>query len=281
MTSLSPRLVVLGVTQDGGRPQTACIRSCCAPARAAGLRDLVSCIGIIDGEQRFLLDCTPDLNAQLAALGGPPLHGIVLTHAHMGHYTGLLQLGPEAWGADHIPVYAMPAMAAFLRSHAPWCALETDGNLELRLMQRDCPLPLTKRVSITPWLVPHRGPWSETIAVFIRGPNKSAMYLPDIDRWEDWDRDPADLLEQVDRLWCDGTFFSADEVAWRDRTLISHPLVQESLDRFRALPEHLRQKIVFIHLNHTNPLLDSHSTASRQVVDLGMSVAREGEVFLL
>lgn len=205
----------------------------------------------------------------------------MLTHAHLGHYTGLLQLGPEAWSAPRVPVRAMPAMAAFLRQHAPWCALESEGNIVIEPLQADAPTALTERVSVTPWLVPHRGPWSETVALCVRGPSRSAVYLPDIDRWEEWDRGVENVLEGIDRLWCDGTFFSADEVSWRDRSQISHPLVTDSLERFGRLPLALREKVVFIHINHTNPLLDERSLACRQVLDLGMGVAREGDTFVL
>jgi pyrroloquinoline quinone biosynthesis protein B len=281
MTGASPHLVVLGVAQDGGRPQTGCRRPCCEPAWQQGHRDRISCLGLIDGELRFLLDCTPDLPSQLHDLGGPPLHGVVLTHAHLGHYTGLLQLGPEAWGARGIPVHAMPAMTAFLREHAPWCALETGGHIVMQPLQADVRVPLTEKVAIVPWLVPHRGPWSETIGVVVEGPRRKALYLPDLDRWEDWERDPVQVVRELDRIWCDGTFFSAEEVGWRDRSQILHPLVQDSLQRLSVLPEDQRHKVCFIHLNHTNPLLDERSAAYRQVTELGFQIAREGDVFEL
>ena len=44
-----------------------------------------------------------------------PPKGIFLTHAHIGHYSGLIHLGKEALGAKGISVYAMPKMSFFLK----------------------------------------------------------------------------------------------------------------------------------------------------------------------
>jgi pyrroloquinoline quinone biosynthesis protein B len=273
-----PRLVVLGVAQDGGHPQAGCVLPCCAdPSRV----HRVACLGIVDGDQRFLVDCTPDFPSQLRDLGGPPLGGILLTHAHAGHYTGLLHLGPEAWAPRDVPVWAMPGMAAFLRSNAPWSSLEDGGHVELVPLVADHAVALTPALTVTPWLVPHRGPWTETVAFSIRGPRHHVVYVPDIDRWEDWDRDPADVVREADRVYVDGTFFSAGETPWRDPARIRHPLVEQTLLRLGGLPAAEREKVTFLHLNHTNPLLDPASEAHRQVTDRGFRVACDGETFAL
>jgi pyrroloquinoline quinone biosynthesis protein B len=195
----------------------------------------------------------------------------------MGHYTGLLHLGVEAWSPRGVPVLAMPGMAAFLRANAPWSALEADGNVRIVELAADVPVPLGDGVDATPWLVPHRGPWSETVAFRVRGPAASALYVPDIDRWDDWERDPGDVLAQVDHAFVDGTFFDPGEVPWRDPSAIRHPLVVDTLARLGRLPAAERAKVAFVHLNHTNPLLDPASEASRRVADLGFRVARDGE----
>lgn len=276
-----PELVVLGVAQDGGHPQAGCERPCCRPLWDDGRRDRVACLGVVDGDARFLVDCTPDLPTQLRDVtdaGAAALAGILLTHAHSGHYTGLLHLGPEAWCTRGMPVWVMPGMAAFLRANAPWSALETDGNVVLRELAAGAPLPLGPRTTATPRLVPHRGPWSETVAFVIRGPSRAALYVPDIDRWDD-DNDPVRLVREVDRAYLDATFFSAGEIPWRGQ--VAHPFVEDSLARLGGLPPAEREKVAFIHINHTNPLLDPRSEASRRVADLGFTVARDGERFAL
>ncbi|MEZ4235507.1 MAG: MBL fold metallo-hydrolase [Myxococcota bacterium] len=275
------RLVVLGVAQDGGHPQAGCTRPCCEGAWRAGRRTRVACLGLVTPTRRYLFDCTPDFPSQLRDVGGPPLDGILLTHAHMGHYTGLLHLGPEAWAPERVPVHAMPGMAAFLRQHAPWSAIVAEGHAELVPLGADVPVDLGDGVTATPILVPHRGPWSETVAFRIAGPRGAALYLPDLDRWEDWDVDVPALLATVDRAWVDGSFFGAGEVGWRDAAQICHPLVEDTLRRFAGLPDALRARISFLHLNHTNPLLDPASEATRRVRDAGYAIAAEGEVLPL
>jgi pyrroloquinoline quinone biosynthesis protein B len=172
-------------------------------------------------------------------------------------------------------------MAAFLRANAPWSALEPDGNVRIVELAAERPLPLGDGVDATPLLVPHRGPWSETVAFRIRGPKASVLYVPDIDRWDDWERDPADVLAEVDHALVDGTFFDPGEVPWRDPSTIRHPLVVDTLTRLGRLPAAERSKVAFVHLNHTNPLLDPASEAARRVADLGFRVARDGETIAL
>lgn len=278
-----PSIRVLGIAQDGGHPQTGCLRPCCVSARAEGRGHLVSCLGVVDGDARFLLDCTPDFPRQLHAIGAPPLAGILLTHAHMGHYTGLLQLGPEAWAPRGVPVHVMPAMEAFLRANEPWASLAADGHVRWSPLRAGEPVALTDRLTVVPRLVPHRGPWSETVALEVRGPSRRGLYLPDLDRWGTAEEgaDPVVLLDSVDRAWIDGTFFDLGEIPWRDPAAVLHPLVRDTVSRLAAVPAELRRRLVFIHLNHTNPLLDPRSEASAWVADQGFSVAREGDVFEL
>ncbi|MEQ1571961.1 MAG: MBL fold metallo-hydrolase [Myxococcota bacterium] len=273
-----PELVVLGVTQDGGFPQAGCVRPCCAPAWTSGARARVACLGVRDGDHRFLVDCTPDLPSQLRDVGGPPLHGILLTHAHSGHYTGLLHLGPEAWCPQQVPVFAMPGMTAFLRDNAPWCALETDGQVKLLPLVDGEPVPLGPRTTATPRRVSHRGPWSETVAFELAGPSRRALYLPDIDRWDD-EVDPAEWIARVDRAYLDATFFSPGEIPWRGQ--VAHPFVEDTIARLRGLPARERAKVAFVHLNHTNPLLDPRSEEWARVAEAGMTVAQDGERFSL
>ncbi len=126
--------VVLGIAQDGGVPHAGCRQPLCVEARRApAKRVLVASLGLIDpaAGKRFLVDATPDFAAQMDRLGGPP-DGILLTHAHIGHYLGLAQLGREVLGARGIPVYCTPSMARFLRDNLPWSRLVAQGNIAIR-----------------------------------------------------------------------------------------------------------------------------------------------------
>jgi pyrroloquinoline quinone biosynthesis protein B len=108
-------LQVLGVAQDAGFPQISCQKACCKDLwEDTSLRKMVSSIGVVDqrSNQCFLFDATPDIKDQLNILQNSQfdLAGVFLTHAHMGHYTGLIHLGREAMGANKVPVFAMPNM---------------------------------------------------------------------------------------------------------------------------------------------------------------------------
>ncbi|MBX2802133.1 MAG: MBL fold metallo-hydrolase [Myxococcales bacterium] len=269
---------MLGIAQDGGHPQTGCIADCCEAAWSdAEQAHLVSCLAVLDGDRRWLLDCTPDIREQLRLAGGPPLDGILLTHAHMGHYTGLLQLGPEAWAPTGVDVHVMPGMRAFLQGNDPWSSLMSEGHVVLRDLAADRRVSLTEQVRITPWLVPHRGPWTETVAFTIQGPSRRVLFVPDIDRWEDWDRALPEILQDLDVAYVDGSFFDMGELGRRDRAEILHPLVRETMDLLQDQPDEVRSRIRFLHLNHTNPLLRPGSSAWQEVHDRGFRVAEEGE----
>ena len=58
---------------------------------------------------------------------------------------------------------------------------------------------------------------------------------------------------------------------------VPHPFIAESLVRFATLPAKERRKIVFIHLNHTNPAATPGSSANRAIEKAGMRVAKERE----
>lgn len=290
----SPAVHILGIAQDGGVPHI----GASSPARGnPSPRRSAACLGIADpvSGERWLIDATPDIKDQLAmfdkglsadpefSLPSPPA-GILLTHAHVGHYLGLAWLGREMWNTPALPVYAMPRMAAFISGNLPWSDLVRRENISLRPLQGNVPLALNERVSVVPLPVPHRDEYSETVGFRIVGPERSLLYIPDIDRWEDWDVQGVRIEEQVamvDLALLDGTFFSGAELPGRDMTKIPHPAVAGSLERFAPLPEGERQKIRFIHLNHSNPLLDPAAPERRLVEDAGFGVAEEGDVISL
>lgn len=282
----APFVVVLGVAQDGGLPHAGCNREHCARARREGsLRRLVSSLAIVDpvSNQRWIVDATPDFGLQLARLdsiqaaGAKTLDGILLTHAHIGHYSGLMHLGREVMGTKEVSVYAMPRMAEFLRSNGPWSQLVELENISLRDLADGVEAQLNERISIVPFRVPHRDEFSETVGFIIEGPRKRVAFLPDIDKWERWDRSIEELIAKVDVAYLDGTFFADGEVAERSMAEIPHPFISESLARFGKLPDAERAKVRFIHLNHSNPALDPDGDAVRAIVASGSAVAAEGE----
>lgn len=264
-------LVVLGRAQDGGMPHPGCTKSPCADARAGTIpAEKVSCLGVVnrDTGAAWMFDATPDLPAQMHALtGGRAPDGIFLTHAHIGHYPGLMYLGKEAMAAKSVPVYGTERMCDFLRSNGPWSLLVDNQYIALNTLVPGQPVELPGGLNVTPLRVPHRDEFTDTVGFLIEGPRASVLFIPDIDKWEKWEQNLRDFANRVDFLLVDGTFGSMDELPGRDMSQIPHPLMTET----RALLEGTSAQLWFIHLNHSNPAL----------MDGTRDVVYEGQIFEL
>ncbi|AEE52362.1 hypothetical protein Halhy_4522 [Haliscomenobacter hydrossis DSM 1100] len=287
----SPSLLILGTIQDAGSPHAGCTKDCCKtlfkhpdPAR------MVVALGLIDPENRlnWLFEATPDLPRQMKILkehspfrSEETPNGIFLTHAHIGHYSGLMYLGRESMNAKATPVYAMPRMREFLETNGPWSQLLSLKNIALHPLQDQESVQLSSQLSVTPLKVPHRDEFSETVGFRIQGPNKSAIFIPDIDKWERWSTDIVAEIKKVDYAFLDATFYDNAELNYRNMAEIPHPFVVESMERFKALPLEEKKKIYFIHLNHTNPLLNSKSPQLKALRKNGFQVAEFQQIFHL
>ncbi len=273
---------MLGIAQDGGVPHLGCRQELCVRARRdPAERKLVASLGLVDRSagRRFVIDATPDFAAQVDRLGGLP-DAILLTHAHIGHYLGLAQLGREVLGAKRLPVYCTASMARFLRDNGPWKRLVALENIEIREIQPGVEFRLTPALRATAIRVPHRDEDSDTVAYLVAGPNRQLLWLPDIDKWEKWDQSITRLVSEKRLLaFLDGTFFSADEIPGRSIRDIPHPLVPETVARFGGQPPP-PARVFFVHLNHTNRLLRD-AGARRDLERKGFGIAREGERFPL
>jgi pyrroloquinoline quinone biosynthesis protein B len=280
----SSYLYVLGVVQDAGYPQTGCYAAHCMSAwRDPGLRRGAVSLALIDPDsgKKYLFEATPDFPSQLYKLETEAsseqfeLAGIFLTHAHIGHYTGLMFLGHESMGASNIPVYAMPRMMNYLQTNGPWSQLIDYRNIILSPLHTDVPESLGK-LKVTPFLVPHREEYSETVGFRIDGPSKSAIFIPDINKWSQWQTDLPDLVKTVDYALIDATFYADGELPGRDMSKVPHPYVVESMKILENLDDGDRDKVWFIHMNHTNPLLDAGSKEAMEVQSRGFHIAVEG-----
>ena len=280
----TPYLVVLGTAQDAGYPQANCKKKCCEAAwNGQQQKRKVSCIGLVDPifNQCWIFDATPDFKEQLHDIQqhASGLAGIFLTHAHIGHYTGLMHLGREAMGAKSVPVYTMLRMKEFLTNNGPWSQLVSLNNIALQQITPDSIIQLTSSIQVIPFSVPHRDEFSETVGYQINFNNKSAIFIPDIDKWEKWNRNISDLIKAVDVAFLDGTFYENGELPGRDMSEIPHPFVEESMALFATLSEKDKAKVHFIHFNHTNPLLLDGSSAQEEVKTKGFGFAMEGGIY--
>ena len=284
-------LVILGTIQDAGSPHIGCKKSCCSTLtlQDEAIRQ-ISCLGVIDHDSKrtYLLDATPDLTAQVENLQSRASweakkspDGVFLTHAHIGHYTGLMYFGREALGGRGIKTYAMPRMVQFLVDNGPWSQLVKLENIVLQELEADLPTVLSKHLEIIPFRVPHRDEFSETVGFKVVGPQKSILFIPDIDKWELWDRSILDEIRNVNYAFLDASFYNTEELGHREPSEIPHPLVEESMKLFDELSEGDKMKIHFIHLNHTNPLLNKDSKEYHILQDRGYKLAAINSSFHL
>jgi pyrroloquinoline quinone biosynthesis protein B len=283
-------VVVLGTAQDGGVPHLGCHQPRCERARREpAFARRVASLGVIDSEAQksYLIDATPDVRPQLDALTGHrlapaqtnrnPVDGLILTHAHIGHYTGLVQFGKEVMATRHLPTYCTPAMGNFLSANGPWSQLLRDSHLALHVVHDQESVHLTEHMTIRAFVVPHRQEWSDTIGLELTGPSKRLIYIPDIDRWSDWLFDVRAVVSACDIALLDGCFHDGGELPGRSMADVPHPLMTDSMERLDGV----RTQVFFTHLNHTNPALDGDSPQRRALDARGFGVAGDGMEFVL
>jgi pyrroloquinoline quinone biosynthesis protein B len=291
-----PYALVLGSVQDGGFPQAGCYTGLCDHGRElhrGGRGRFVTSLALVEPEaERFwLVDATPDITRQMDLIEEPsfrrragerrPFDGIFLTHAHIGHYLGLALLGNEGLGIRDTPVYCTESMAAFLEGNAPW-------NLMIR-QERIRPMPratdawhrISDALEVRLLEVPHRNEFADTVALHIRGPWASLLYIPDIDAWERWERDLAREVESVDVALLDASFWSLDELPGRPVEEVPHPLATRTMDLLQDVADRRGTRIVLTHLNNSNPALLEDGPQAAEVARRGFEIAREGMSFAL
>ena len=280
----SDYIQVLGIVQDAGYPHIGCEKDCCKVVSPGDY--FVSCLGLVDktNNKRYLFDATPDIHNQINLLEKFPeanlIDGIFLTHAHIGHYTGLMYLGREGLGGKNIMVYALKRMARFLTKNGPWDQLVKLNNISIQTISNKEFVKLSENIFVIPIRVPHRDEYSETVGYKIIGKSKKILFIPDIDKWDEWKKSIIEEVKLVDYAFIDGTFYNGSELN-RDMREIPHPSIEETLQLFSNQPLAERNKIYFIHINHTNPILTNKNGIRDMVESLGFNIAERDLKFKL
>jgi pyrroloquinoline quinone biosynthesis protein B len=278
-------LVVLGVAQDGGLPHFGCAKACCATARREGRTLRPASLGIHDRRERriVLVEATPAVEEQVALLHERagveprerrPVDAVLLTHAHVGHYTGLVHFGREVAATSAVPVHVTERMSAYLRSNGPWSQLVELDQIRLVTVVPGVPFRPIPGIEVTAIAVPHRQEYADTVAYRISGPRRTVTFAPDVDRWEDGLLDR--LLEGADVAYLDATWYDGSELPGRDLREIPHPPMVETMERLAERARERPGSIRFVHLNHTNPALHD-AKLRREIRERGFLVATEGE----
>lgn len=280
----SEYIYILGNTQDAGLPHIGCQHKFCQDNFDKYDQYFVTSIAVVDSDLRkyIMFEATPDITYQLNNLKNSIFQEFLLpeslyiTHAHIGHYTGLMYFGREALGSKNLLVKVLPKMSEFLKSNGPWNQLVNINNIEIQKLNFGESNNELTNISVTPIKAPHRDEYSETAGYVIQGKNKKALFIPDIDKWEKWDKNLVHLTEEFDYLLLDATFYDSKEIN-RDINEIPHPLVTETMSLLDNLSSELKAKVYFIHMNHTNLMLDPESELSKLVESKGFNIARLGQ----
>ena len=279
----SEYIYVLGNVQDAGLPHIGCKHEFCKEKFNEFEEYFTTSIAVIDplNKKYVLFEATPDLPYQLNYLDKKLFknfflpESIFITHAHIGHYAGLMYFGREALGSRDLKVNVLPKMANFLKTNGPWSQLVEINNIKIQEINFDQKTNHLSNISVIPIKVPHRDEYSETAAYLIIGKNKKALFIPDIDKWEKWDQNLIELVKEHDYLLLDATFYDSKEIN-RDISEIPHPLVSETIGLLDNLTAKDKTKVYFIHMNHTNMMLDPKSNLSKYVTSKGFNIARVG-----
>ena len=204
-----------------------------------------------------------------------------VTHAHVGHYAGLLHLGREAYGSEPTTVIGSPRLLGFLEGNGPWSLLFGAEHARGQTLAPGETLELAHDLAVTAISVPHRDEFSDTVAFVIEGPQRAVIYLPDIDKWDRWDAPLESVLRTVDVALLDGTFYGPEELPGRDMATVPHPFIVETMTRLGPLDERTRAKVYFTHLNHSNPAARPKSDARKAIRAAGFDVLDELDVIRL
>ena len=288
INSQSEYIYILGNTQDAGLPHIGCQHKFCQDNFDIHEEYFVTSIAVVNSDLRryILFEATPDITYQLNYLKNNLFQEFLLpeslyiTHAHIGHYSGLMYFGREALGAKNLMVRVLPRMSNFLQNNGPWSQLVDINNIKIKEINFGLSTNELSNIVVTPIQVPHRDEYSETAGYIIEGKNKKALFIPDIDKWEKWDRNLNQLAKEFDFLLIDATFYDSKEIN-RDISEIPHPLVTETIDLLSGLNIENRSKVYFIHMNHTNMMLDPNSELSKLVTSKGFNIARLGQKLYL
>lgn len=285
---------VLGTAQDGGIPHIGCFCANCQRAwKDARFSRFISSLGLFDliENKSILVDATPDIRTQTkmvmermsSRIEGKRFwpDGILLTHAHIGHYTGLMFYGYEALSTDRLPVFCSKRMENFLAQNGPWSQLVDQKNILTKTIRTEHVLSLTSHISILAFQVPHRHEFTDTLGFKILGPNRSIMYIPDIQNWKEWDRSIIDEIQKVDIALLDGTFYSPEELPSRDLSAIGHPFISDSMQLLQDAAQDAKTQIFFTHLNHSNLALDPDGDARKTIQRNAFALAEDGMEFRL
>jgi pyrroloquinoline quinone biosynthesis protein B len=297
---------VLGSAAGGGVPQWNCACDNCSAARA-GRRVQRTQSGLAvsaDGDRWLLLNCSPDIGSQIQAFAplhprkprGTPIAGMLFTDANVDHLGGLATLRQS--GEHHFIVRssavvraiatAQAAYAPFAQSPHRWLESPLDVPCEAASEDDIVGNQLAVRAISVPGTTPgydgRRCMPGAVVAYEISDLDRKnrLLFAPVFSSVDDALR-AAIASAQV--AFIDGTFYTADElVAQHLLPKRAESLGHQSVGGVGGTLEQLRgigTRIIFTHLNNSNPMLEPSSAASQGIREAGAEIAYDGMELLL
>jgi pyrroloquinoline quinone biosynthesis protein B len=292
---------VLGSAAGGGVPQWNCACANCRDAREgkAARRTQSSLAVSPDGRQWLLLNCSPDVAEQIEAFAplhppqarGTPITGMLLTDANVDHLGGLAALRQGGAGGFAVRssavvraiAVAQPAFAPFASPPHRWLEVPLDQQCEAESDEDIVGNRLTVRALAVPGTTPgyagRRTVRGAVVAYEItaRGSENGLLFAPVFARLDDA---LAGAIASASVAFLDGSFYSDDELITanllgkRARSLGHQPV--GGSDGTLAQLRGVRTRVVFTHLNNSNPMLDVRSKAYVRVREFGAEIAHDG-----
>lgn len=292
---------VLGSAAGGGVPQWNCACANCQAARTgrAPRRTQSSLAVSADGARWLLLNCSPDVAEQIEAF--PPLHppaprgtpiaGMLFTDANVDHIGGLAvlrQRGGHAGFVIHSSatvreiVTAQPGFAPFAAPPHRWLdapldePIPSDGD---DIAGGALAVTAIEVPGTTPGYAGRRPAPGAVVAYEITDGHtqKPLLFAP---VFSAIDAKLRAAIARASVAFLDGSFYSDDELvapellAKHARALGHQPV--GGRDGTLAQLAGTRTRIIFTHLNNSNPMLDSGSPASAALREFGAELAYDG-----
>ena len=276
------KVILLGTAAGGGCPQWNCACRLCTAGLPPRTQDCVAVSA--DGAAWYLLNCSPDIRAQIlstpALRAGPgpreiPVRGVLLTDAELDHSMGLLMLresgGLPVWAPDAV-LQAISPFRQIIDGYGGW-DWRPPGDLpglRVTFLPVSDKRPKYASVQDGPWVVAYRIEDLSTGGVLV--------YAPCLKSWP-----PGfdSFVEGASLVLLDGTFYAPDEMAGvggPDQLAMGHLPITASLAHIAERPG---PRWAFTHLNNTNPVLDPASAEYAAVLAGGASLPPDGTEFSL